>query len=218
MNLSIINLHDYTVLEHVLFASGCLLWVFTYVIIIQHIRKSQFIEIPLVCVAANFVWEFLWSFVFPTNMGELYVWGYRVWFFMDCYILYGLFRYGANQIDIPLLKSKFHFILVFNLLAWSVLLYFYIKEYDFPLSHMGAYAGYVLNTMMSAMYIPFMVRKFNPRLFSLPAAWYKGVGTLLISVFCFLHFTDPFLLAMCVVTGVLDGIYIYLFIQLKRTY
>jgi hypothetical protein len=36
------------------------------------------------------------------------------------------------------------------------------------------------------------------------------VGTILISVFCFLHFSDGFLLSMCVITGLLDVTYIYL--------
>ena len=213
---AIINLKDYTVTEHVLFALGCLLWVFTYFIVIHNIRRRGFVEVPVIAVCANFGWEFLWSFVFQTDMGELYVWGYRIWFFLDCFILYGLFKYGHKQIAIPSLEKIAKPIIVFGLLAWGAMLYYYIDIYDQPLSHMGAYSGYILNVMMSAMYIPLFLRLGTSQPFSKWAAWLKGVGTLLISAFCFLKFTDGFLLSMCVVTTLLDAAYIYLVMQKQK--
>ncbi|MBL4715397.1 MAG: hypothetical protein JKX95_02090 [Bacteroidia bacterium] len=214
---SLINLQDYTVTEHVMFAVGCLLWVFTYVIVIKNIIKHQFVEVPVVAICANFSWEFLWSFVFQTNMGELYVWGYRVWFLMDCFIIYGLFKYGDKQVSIDSIKKFFKPVTAFCLLCWFVTLYFYIKNYDAPFTHMGAYSGYILNVMMSALYITLILRmKDSIGSFSYLAGWFKGVGTLLITIFCFLHFTDGFLLTMCVITGILDATYIYLFSQLRK--
>ncbi len=204
------NLKDYTVADHVFFASGCLLWVFTYVIVIRNIIKKQFVEIPLVAVCANFAWEFLWSFVFKTDMGELYVWGYRIWFFLDCFIVYGLFKYGVKQVALPLIAKYYSLVTAICILSWGVMLYFYIKLWDAPVTHMGANSGYILNVMMSALFITFFLRYNQPGSFSYLSAWFKGVGTILITVFCFLHFTDGFLLSMCVITGILDVIYIYL--------
>ena len=212
----IINLKNYTVAEHVFFALGCLLWVFTYVIVIKNIRKIQFVEIPLMAVLANYSWEFLWSWVFKTDMGELYVWGYRIWFFLDCFILYGLFKYGIKQVAEDLLKKTYYFNLIFGLASWMFILYFYIKLYDLPYSHMGAFSGYILNVMMSALYITFFLRMKQPSYFSYLSSWFKGVGTLLITVFCFLHFSDWFLLSMCIVTSLLDLFYIFIF-STKRT-
>jgi len=216
MNEPIINLTDYTITEHVFFALGCLLWVFTYIIVIKAIRQKAWVEIPLIAVAANFAWEFLWSFVFVTDMGLLYVWGYRIWFFLDCFIVYGLFRYGYKQIDIESLRQIAKPLTAFAIACWFAMLYYYIKIYDAPLSHMGAYSGYILNVMMSAMYIPHLLRLGKMQIFSKSAAWFKGVGTLLITVFCFLKFQDGFLLSLCVVTTLLDAAYIYLIMQ-KRT-
>ncbi len=215
MKEPIINLTDYTVLQHVLFASGCLLWVVTYIIVIKTIRKSRFIEIPLVAVTANFAWEFLWSFVFTTDMGLLYVWGYRIWFFLDCFIVYGLFRYGFKQIEIPQLVSKSKLIIAAGIASWLLILYYYINNYDAPISHNGAYSGYILNVMMSAMYIPLLLRLGASQPFSRWAAWCKGVGTFFISIFCFLKYTDGFLLSMCAVTTFLDATYIYLIMKNK---
>lgn len=210
------NLTDYSVLEHVFFLTGCFMWVVVYLIVIRNIKRFKFIEIPMVAICANFAWEFLWSWVFLTDMGLVYVWGYRVWFILDCFILFSVFRYGYKQlVNMP--KKSYLPLLVGGLMASFLLLYFYIQQYDWPISKMGAYSGYVLNVMMSALYISLFLRMKNKAMFSLWGAWLKGVGTVLISVFCFLHFDDPFLLSMCVVTAVLDATYMVTFYKAKFT-
>lgn len=211
-----INLEDYTVAEHLLFATGCLMWVFTYLIVIRSIVRRRFVEVPVVAVCANFAWEFLWSFVFTTDMGLLYVWGYRLWFFLDCFIVYGLFRYGMKQWSEGVFRRHYHWLVSAIMLCWFAGLYYFIDGYDAPVTRMGANSGYVLNVVMSALYIPLLVRLTTSAPFSYAAAWLKGVGTLLISAFCFLHFTDGFLLVMCVVTAALDAAYVSYFTLQRR--
>ncbi len=215
MSTPIINLTNYTITQHIFFALGCLLWVFTYLIVIKGLKKGAFIDIPLVAVTANIAWEFLWSFVFITDMGSLYVWGYRSWFFLDCFIVFGLFQNGYKQIGIAALRKISKAIIAFGIACWVLMLYYYIKNYDFPVSHNGVYSGYIINVMMSALYIPMLLRLGDSQQFSKWAGWLKGVGTLLISVFCFLRYTDGFLLSMCVVTALLDAGYIYLVMRNK---
>lgn len=207
---SLLNLTDYTVTEHVLFAAGCLLWIVVYLFTLRGAYKLKFIDIPLAIVCGNIVWEFLWSFVFYTDMGALYQWGYRVWFFMDCLIVYNLYRYGHKQLSIPLFKNNSHWLITLGIVAWSPVLYYYIAIYDEPVSHMGAYSGYILNVIISILYIPLFLKFNDRRLFSYPSAWCKAVGNLLISLFCFSHFTDGFLLSLCVLCTVFDVIYLYL--------
>lgn len=215
MSTPIINLTNYTITQHIFFALGCLLWVFTYLIVIKGLKKGAFIDIPLIAVTANVAWEFLWSFVFITDMGSLYVWGYRSWFFLDCFIVFGLFQNGYKQIGIAALRKISKAIIAFGIACWVLMLYYYIKNYDFPVSHNGVYSGYIINVMMSALYIPMLLRLGDSQQFSKWAGWLKGVGTLLISVFCFLRYTDGFLLSMCVVTALLDAGYIYLVMRNK---
>ncbi|MBC7889087.1 MAG: hypothetical protein H7Z13_14525 [Ferruginibacter sp.] len=212
-----LNLKDYTPAEHIFFGTGCFLWIVVYYYTIRNIKKKQFIEVPFITVCGNIAWEFLWSWIFITNMGSLFVWGYRIWFFLDCFIVYGLFRYGYKQISIPALSKKSVPLIIFSVLSWGVMLYFYIKNYDAPISKMGAYSGFILNILISGLYITQFLRLNSPNLFSLPIAWCKGVGTLLISVFCFLHFSDWFLLSMCILNALLDGLYIYIFLNYKTT-
>ncbi len=207
---SLLNLTDYSVTEHVLFAAGCLLWIVVYVFTLRGAYKLEFIDIPLAIVCGNIVWEFLWSFVFYTDMGALYQWGYRVWFFMDCLIVYNLYRYGHKQLSIPLFKNNSHWLITLGIAAWTPVLYYYIAIYDAPVSHMGAYSGYVLNVIISILYIPLFLKLNDRRLFSYPSAWCKAGGNLLINLFCFSHFNDGFLLSLCVLCTVFDVIYLYL--------
>ena len=148
-------------------------------------------------------------------MGLLYVWGYRIWFFLDCFIFIGLLRFGAKQISMPSLRPYALGIIIFAFASWMAMLYYYIANYDFPISHNGAYSGYILNVMMSALYIPALIRNGGSFPFSKLAAWCKGVGTLLITAFCFLRYTDGFLLSMCVVTALLDATYIAMIMRKK---
>lgn len=216
MNQSFINTVDYTPLELILFGAGCFCWIVVYFFTLRTIFRHQFVEIPLVTITGNIVWEFLWSWVFVTNMGSLFMWGYRIWFFMDCLIVYGAFRYGYKQISILSLARITPWLMAFGIAAWTPILYFYIKIYDAPISHMGAYSGYILNVMISATYIPLALRLGNWALFSYPSSWCKLIGNLLINIFCFLHFTDGFLLSLCVLTTVFDVIFLYLFINARR--
>ncbi|MBO0360001.1 hypothetical protein J0X19_18720 [Hymenobacter sp. BT186] len=212
----LLNLNDYTPYEHVCFAVGCFLWVIVYIFTIRSIRRNQFVDIPLISACANISWEFLWSWVFTTDMGELYVWGYRIWFFLDCYIVYGLFRYGYKQILIPALARKHQLVTTFGIVAWLVMLYFYIKLYDAPLSHMGAYSGYILSILMGTLYITLFLSMNNTRLFSYASVWCAGLGNLLVTLFCFSHFTDWFLLSMCVFTTILNAAYILIFASQRK--
>ncbi|MDB5012944.1 MAG: hypothetical protein JWQ25_1146 [Daejeonella sp.] len=213
----LINTKDYSAAELITFGVGCFCWIIVYFYTLKSIKERQFIEIPLITVCGNIIWEFLWSWVFKTDMGSLFQWGYRIWFFMDCLIVYGLFRYGYKQISIPLFRDKAKALILLAMLAWLPLLYFYIKNYDAPISHMGAYSGYILNVMISALYIPLVIRLNDWKMFSYPAAWYKAIGNLLINIFCFLHFSDWFLLSLCILTSVLDAYYLYLLHVYRRT-
>jgi len=209
------NMTDYTLAEHICFATGCFMWVIVYIIIIRNIRKFQFIEIPMVAICANFAWEFLWSWVFMTDMGELYVWGYRIWFFLDCYILYSVFKYGFKQL-VSWPKRFAKGLMIGGLAVSFFVLYFYLQNYDYPISHMGAYSGYVLSVLMSALFISIILRLKDTSLFSEWNAWLKFLGTLLVTVFCFLHFSDWFLLSMGVVTALLDVFYLNFYYTLKK--
>jgi hypothetical protein len=205
-----INTTDYTPVELVLFAVGCFGWVIVYLVVARNIIRHHFVEIPWAAVAANVAWEFVWSFIYDTNMGRLFSLGYQIWFFLDVFIVIGLYRYGTNQLSNPKSVPYFRRALTFSILAWTVALYFFRKEgYD---TITGATSGYILNVLMSGLYIVHFLGRGSKEPFAYLAAWSKFLGTGLISVFCFLYWPDKwFLLTLCVVAAVLDVAYIVLF-------
>ena len=80
-----------------LFGVGCFFWVVAYVGTLLTIRSRRYVEIPAAAVVANIAWEFVWGFVFQTDMGMLFQWGYRIWFFLDVFITWSLFKMARSR-------------------------------------------------------------------------------------------------------------------------
>ena len=193
-----------------LFGIGCFFWVVAYVGVLQKIRARRYVEIPAAAVVANIAWEFVWGFVFTTDMGMLFQWGYRIWFFLDVFITWNLFRYGPQQVSNATLRRWFAPATVFGLAAWTAMLYFFVKQgMDSPY---GGISGYILNVMMSALYIVLLVQQNDLRDFSYLVAWSKMLGTGILSVFnAILVPQNGFLMTLCAVTFLLDVVYIVTF-------
>lgn len=209
-----INFCEYTVPEIVLVFVGTAFWNVVYYIIIRNGFRNKYVEMPLPAAASNLAWEFTWGFLFTTDMGLLFVWGLRIWFFMDLFILYTVLRYGAKQLSVPLFK-KYHIVIELAcVLAWTVVFYFFIKGgYDTP---MGATSAYVITVIMAALYITFYLSSSQPGAYSFTSSWCKGLGNLLMSVFVFLKYPDMyFLQSLTVVVFILDLIYSILLYRRK---
>jgi hypothetical protein len=198
----------------VLFGVGCLGWVVAYVAIVRNAVRNRFLEIPAGAVVANIAWEFVWGFLYPNELGRFFSWGYRVWFFFDLAIVWCLFKWGAKQADTPELAAVFRPACVFGIAAWAALVYFFVHDgYD---TGYGAVSGYILNTMMSALYVVLILRHGHLHDFSLVVAWSKMLGTALLTVFNFVvkpHYA--YLLSLCLATLVLDLVYIAVFYAIR---
>lgn len=208
------NTSQYPVPLLILFGVGCLGWVVAYVAIVKNALRNQFLEIPAGAVVANIAWEFVWGFLYPNELGRFFSWGYRIWFFFDLGIVYMLFRFGERQVELAELKAVFRPACVFGIVAWAVAIYFFVGEgYD---TGYGAISGYILNTMMSALYVVIILRHGQLYDFSLVVAWSKMLGTALLTVFNFIvqpH--NPYLLLLCLLTLALDLLYIGLFYAIR---
>lgn len=77
-------------------------------------------------------------------------------------------------------------------------------------------SGYILNTMMSALYVVVILRHGHLHDFSLVVAWSKMLGTALLTVFNFVVMPGHhYLLSLCLATLVLDLVYIGLFYAIR---
>lgn len=207
---ALVNLDSYTASQLIIYGVGCFGWVIFYAVVVREIIRNKFVEIPAPSVVTNISWEFVWSFLFSPDMGVVFVWGYRVWFVLDIFITYSLFKYGDKQVNNPLLKKYFRPAVAVGIPIWILGIYFFVRQgYDTPT---GLISGYILNVIIAALYILLILR--HPRLsdFSYIVAWSKMLGTAIASVFCFIALPDKhLLLVMCVTCFVLDSTYIAVF-------
>jgi len=210
----LINTAKYTTPELLFFAAGGIAWALAYMGVLREIVRKQFVEIPATAVCANIAWEFVWGFLYPNELGRFFSWGYRAWFFFDLAIVYLLFRFGDKQVELPELKAVFKPACVFGIAAWAVGIYFFVGEgYD---TGYGAISGYILNTMMSALYVVLILRHGHLVDFSLLVAWSKMLGTALLTVFNFVvQPGNPYLLLLCLLTLALDLVYIGIFYAIR---
>jgi hypothetical protein len=209
MTLSWINTVDYTTTELVLFGLGCALWAVAYMGVIRGIVKKQFVEIPAVAVMANIAWEFNWSWLFHVNIGRLFVLGYQLWFFLDLFINYGLWKYGHKQVQNAVLRRWFKPMYVVGVLAWTVGLYYFVGEgYDTPT---GATSAFLLTVVMGFMYIVLFLQQ-DPALFSGVVGWTSFLGNALFAGFVLLVLPHKhFLGTMVWVTLLFNLVYVVAF-------
>lgn len=208
------NTTDFTVFQLVLFSAGCIGWVVAYVGTAITIVKRQVVEIPAGAVAANVAWEFVWGFIIGSTMGRAFTWGYALWCLQDLFITYSTFKYGHKQVSNPHLHRAFKPAMAFGIVAWGFAIYFFVKgNYD---NGYGAFSGYILNVMMSALYILLLLQG-NARDFSPLVGWSKMIGTGLLSVFGYIvNRHNLFLMSLCLISFILDMAYIGLLYQRSR--
>ena len=207
---ALLNFDAYTPGQMLLYGVGCFGWVIFYGFVVRDILRKKFVEIPAPSVVTNISWEFVWGFLFAPDMGQLFVWGYRVWFVLDVFITYSLFKYGHKQVRSPILKKYFRPAAAVGIPIWTLAIYFFVAQgFDTPT---GLTSGYILNVIIAVLYILLILRHPTLSDFSYMVAWSKMLGTALASVFCFIVLSDkPFLLTMCVVCFIVDSTYIAVF-------
>jgi hypothetical protein len=210
-----LNLDYYTPLQLSFFIGGAVFWIINYIIIVRNIFKLKFVEMPGAVLAANFAWEFLWSWVFQQNMGMVLTIGYRAWFFLDILIVWGFYKYGFKQVE-ESMQKQYKLFFTFGILAWTLFIYvFVVQGLDNPI---GAPSAYVSNLLISGLYITQFYRLKNKSVLSFTAAWTKGLGTGLVTVMCVLRWPENhWVIIMGALCFIMDCYYTYIMYNYKRT-
>jgi hypothetical protein len=191
-----------------LYLGGFLLWGVAYAILVVRIPRHRFVEIPFFAVCGNVTWEFLWGFVFEVEMlGETLQWFYRLGCVLDLFILAWVFRFGAQQVSLPALRRSFPLLLVGSLAGWTAFYWTFRAEgYDLPL---GSNSAYLINVVMSVLYIGLVLRVRDVSVFSTDLGWLKGLGTGMVTGFVFLAYPEnTFVQTLGVLTALLDATYL----------
>ncbi|GAA4838295.1 hypothetical protein [Algivirga pacifica] len=209
-----INLTDYTVTQQVLFFADAIFWAVTYLLVIYYARKYKFFGIPVEAAVANIAWELMFSFFFTTELGDLFVWGIRLWLFTDVVMIYFHFKYGAKQVRVPLIKQFFHLASIIGFVFWCWIIYGFATEYGDPI---GAGTGYILNIIMSTLFIFLFLAHPEQKALNFPIAFWKGFGTVFVGIGIYLGDTpSPFVIAVASITFMLDLFYMGLTLNREK--
>ena len=153
----LINTAKYGTPELLFFAAGGIAWALAYMGVLREIVRQKFVEIPATAVAVNIAWEFTWGIVYRTDLGEVFVWGYRLWFLLDVFIVWGLLRYGVRHLQTAKLREYFRLAVVLAILAFAGTIYLLVRQgYD---TSTGLVSGYMATLLMSALYVPQFFRE-----------------------------------------------------------
>ena len=210
MSEPLVNTAKYTTPELLFFAAGGIAWALAYMGVLREIVRQRFVEIPATAVCANIAWEFTWGIVNRTDLGQVFVWGYRLWFLLDVFIVFGLLRYGVRHLQTPKLREYFRLAVVLAILSFAATLILLVRQgYD---TSTGLVSGYMATLLMSALYVPQFFRERDRTPYSAFVAWCKLLGNGLVIGFCLLVYPENhFLQALCGITLVLDVYYVRLF-------
>lgn len=207
MKHPLINLETYTITELAFLFVGTLLWNVAYFIIIRNAIRYKKMEMPFLAVCSNIAWEFAWAFLLYTDLGALFEWGLRVWFFMDVGIFIFTVKYAAGQMSKDLFGKKFLPFLLLLVVWWIPVFYFFeIEGFD---TKMGTTSAYMITVVMAALFVYNATRKAPGLIATKSVAWLKFLGNLSMTVFVFMHHPNArFVQLLTIAVFVLNIVYI----------
>lgn len=211
-----LNCVPYTYYQVAVFATGCLMWVVAYAIMLRNAIKFKFIEMAAIAGISNFAWELLWGTIFTTDMGLFLVWTYRAWLIFDCFIIYQLFKYGHKQIRHPWIRAHFKSLLTVTGVFWlGIYGLLKVQGYETPI---GSVSAYICQFVISILCLYLIINVKTLYGFSWHIAWLRGVGTGLVSLFMFSHYPENYFVHfLCVFSGICDLTYmIYFWKRMKK--
>lgn len=209
------NTCDYSWPQLIVNIVGNFLWLVAYYSVIRNFLKTKFIEIPLYVACANIAWEFVWSFIYYPHLGLLYWIGFSIAFFMDVYIFSMVIKYGWKQLVDQNLKQRLPLMLILNAVAWAVLCYFF-RSTNLD-TNFGATSGYIINFLLSTLYLLLILRWKDVSVFTLLTAGSKGLGTGIITISMFMIYPEnPFILALGVMVFLIDLTYFTILYRKKH--
>jgi hypothetical protein len=154
-------------------------WATAYVLIIRRGFLEKTYGMPMVALAGNIVWEFLFGFFIREPGTEPnYVWVIinAVWFGMDVIIFWQVLKFGMNE-KWPSKRFFYNGIVLAVIFAVGAELAITYQLSDWE----GQYASFIDNLMMSVLFINMFYNR-GVRGQSIYIAISKMIGTLAISI------------------------------------
>lgn len=207
-------------------------WTLAYAQILYRGFRDKTYGLPLACIFLNISWEFLYAFNIVAPLDPAIAWGNRLWFAADIIIVTQVFLYGRQAQTHPWVRKHFYEICIAGLLASGFGMYFFAIYFN---DVYGVATSFLINLLLSLLFIPFLFSR--PDLRGLPhaAAWWKMIGSVSGALFCYIwwpqKFADGHLKAFPNITeppnsellyflygsiAVVDLLYVYLYMQQRK--
>ncbi|MEV4599233.1 hypothetical protein AB0K15_17695 [Amycolatopsis sp. NPDC049253] len=211
------NCVPYTGFELVLFVSGCLLWVFAYGLLIRNSHRKKYIELPAIAICSDLAWEITWAAFYTTDMGLIPAIIYKIWLFLDLFIFWLLLRHGRKQTGNPVFKRIFTPLCFIAVPIFTVIYSSFVHGgYDTPV---GATSAYMAQQFISVFCILLLLGSTTAENFSTHFAWLRSLGTALVAVFFFFHYTENYFLnTLGTLSIILDSIFLYLLWKARKAH
>ena len=164
-------------------------WTIVYLLIIKQGFQDQTYGMPIAALGANISWEFIFSFIHPHPVPQVYI--NITWFLFDVIILYQIFRFGKKSIN-----DSYPDVFFYPAIFLAVLIGFglvFAISFEFDDWH-GRYAAFGQNLMMSILFVTMFFKRKNLSGQSVYIALFKLVGTALPSVLFFSFVPDSILM------------------------
>lgn len=165
-------------------------WTIAYLLIIQRSMQDRSVGMPLVALCMNISWEFIFSFLFPSNRPQLYI--NYVWFFLDLVIVIAYLRFGKSEFS-KQYPENFFYAAFFSTLAVSFLNMLFIT-YEFGTEKGAIYTAFQDNLIMSILFIYMLLSRGDVRGQSMYIAIAKMIGTGCASISIYLSVPPSMLL------------------------
>lgn len=161
---------------------GCgLFWTTAYVLIIRVGLRDRSYGMPIVALAANLAWEFIFSFVRPSAGVQQTV--NIVWFLLDLGILATVVRFWPREF--PWLSRR---TFLAGLAATIALAYLGVNAVSLQFDHgQGFFAAFGQDLMMSGLFLGMLTARRSLRGQSVAIAVCKLIGSALAAAGTWLH-------------------------------
>ena len=161
---------------------------------------------PILALCANISWEFIFSFVHPQSIPQVYV--NIIWFLFDVVILYQVLRFGRAAVNELVPERYFYPAFILSLFSSFGIILSMTHEFN---DWHGRYAAFGQNFVMSVLFILMLLRRNDVSGQSVYIAVFKMLGTVLSSILFYMLYPLSYLLNfLYIAIFIFDWLYLIL--------
>ncbi|MEG0979126.1 MAG: hypothetical protein RR911_04930 [Oscillospiraceae bacterium] len=198
-------------IEIFLIVASALLWTGVYLITIYRNHQDKSPSMPWVALCLNFSWEFQFAFMVPYPE-PITRWGIYLWVVFDLIMYVQDVKYGRKMFSKIMPGYEVLYMPVkIGLFGMLFMLVLFTNAQWPAMPDAPMFAAYLMNTVMSFLFITHMFKKEKTEGLSIWIAWCKFLGTVAPTILGFMWMPGQwFVYGLAIICAVLDATYIVL--------